>query len=195
MLMNSKHILTSFGAVALALIGGGCEYFSPVTVPATDNSAPYSWVAVYTVADQWRGYDYAREWSGWPFNQTPDYTYVVDDPDELHMALSAAYDNGGAKDVKMYYQILLKCSDSSQWFGLTGLETLEASQNGTAGSTVDNGVWTGKAFTASDYFDQAGSCWWGKIGIDWQVRSEDFAGNVTWYPKARMFYDGRLSSD
>lgn len=186
---STKRPLALLSLLACLTAAPGCEFFSDTIIPSVDNRVPYSWVAVYTIADGHVGTDHATN-GHVPITASHRWQYVIEDPNELHMALAATTDSGGAKQIRMQSQVVVRCFNSPYWFALEPLDTRVKSQSGSVGDTVENGVWTGRPFKPSEWFDQIYECDHGYISMNWITKSEDFSGNVSHHGPARLIYGG-----
>jgi hypothetical protein len=166
--LNLSHRGSLLLVVGLALGLAGCQYFTDVVVPATDTTPP---VAVSGVYDLRAGY--VRLGFGDPFE------YVVTDPATTYLAVGASWDDGGAESVQITGGLTLYC-DNGHGLGQTQTEDFapkSASQKGSVGSVVSDGVWTYYVIR----FDQVGCATEGfqlrRAVLGWSTRATDFHGN------------------
>jgi hypothetical protein len=128
----SRHPRAALLLLLAAL--GGCQYFSHVIIPASDDQLPLSVVSVYDVAAG----DYAEMSLMLPLR------YEVTDPEAVYMAVGATYDNGGAKRLAMFGMWVYYCSESG--VGYVAGEILAGpgalGPEATVGDEVSNGLWS-----------------------------------------------------
>lgn len=148
-----------------------CSQWDTVVVPSSDTRPP---IAIAGYVD-----DAGKHiWSLGPVDIT------TTDPNDEIIAVSSAWDAGGARRVHMDRYAAVRCKKGS--FGqLTHVDfgPLSASQPGGPGDTVSEGVWTFHTFDVAHF---RGYCRSGfepvKITYSWTVRAEDFFGNVDSQP-------------
>jgi hypothetical protein len=149
----------------LAMMGATeCEYFSTVTVPASDTYAPFTVTRMFFFGEEEIGAPIYRE---------------TDDPDAVFVIYPAAIDGGGVRTIEVRHYLAVYCNDGPGIEFL--LAPMRAEQPGGVGQSASNGLFVyGDGITLGDY---AGFCDDGG-GVDeivyaWTISAEDFAGNRT----------------
>lgn len=151
-----------------------CEYFTTVTVPATDAVAPTTYDGV------WKNGDYV---AGALPGQDLEYHLS---PGESVLAIASAIDAGGLQRLSMSSTFRYTCCSGSicsttQPVTVPRTET----QPGGIGSSVSNGIWLystvqlpkcQSGFTLSSY------------SFTWRTEGRDFHGNVTGGQWQRIVY-------
>lgn len=150
--------------------GFTCEYFDPVTVPATDTNPP-TLATRYWVAG-------VEHLALWPVDETTSNPSIVVAP--------AMLDSGGAQRLDVAQDLYIRCHDDDAdpelsqethiWFF-----PRSATQSGSVGSSVSNGLYlVGDVSDLSDYE------WYCDSGFDvveveyvWSITGRDFHGNVS----------------
>ena len=159
-----KHLLA---LAPLALLAAGftdCEYFSTVTVPRTDTTAPSVFNGV------WRNGEYVQSSLGTPF------TYTIA-PGETVLAIGAGLDGGGTRELKMYTTFGYTCCagdicSRTQPLSAPKVET----QPGGVGSQVSSGIWL---YSSVKLPTCSGNMRLESYGFSWWTEATDFHGNKT----------------
>jgi|GEM_PF-2797718 len=153
-------------AVLYPLLSGytSCNQWDTTVVPDTDTRPP---IAI-------AGYVNDRGKHIWNLGPVDVYTT---DPNDQIIAVSSAWDAGGAREVSVGRDVTLYCRKGSLG-QLTSFDyiTQRASQNGGPGDTVSEGVYTYHIFNVADYHCAPGFEAT-KIVDSWVVVAEDFFGN------------------
>jgi hypothetical protein len=144
-----------------------CQFFNNTTVPAFDDQSPSRVDAV---------------WSNGNYLQIAvnTDTLLYDLPlGTSVVAVSAAIDNGGVRELETVFNEQKECcilgSISCITYQLRSGSTVLL-QDGSVGSTVSDGIWTGSLVTAPDC-DPGFTLQWYRFA--WWTIAEDFAGNTT----------------
>lgn len=120
-------------APVLLLLATGytdCEYFGPVTVPASDPTPPTTYDGVYTNGQYVAG---AFTGQGIEYHMTPGYNVL---------AVSSAIDDGGVRGLKMNSSYSYDCCMGSTCSRTQPSSVARTdSQAGGVGATVSNGLW------------------------------------------------------
>lgn len=169
--MSSRPVVLS----ALVLLSG-CDLFSSVTVPASDNVSPTA------IASVWIESSYEATSSG-----ASPLSYTVTDPDKTHMAIGAIMDAGGAHSVAISAELVLDCDlgGIAQRQYLT-YAPISQTQSGSVGDTVDNGVYTAHGIRFSSLSCTSGTLT--QARFTWNVSGEDLHGNSASHNGAEMVY-------
>jgi hypothetical protein len=173
---RARHALL-LAPILLLLTTGytDCQYFTKVTVPASDTGAPTTYDAV------WKGGEYVE---GAIPGQDLEYHIT---PGETVIALSSAIDSGGLKKLTMYSSFRYTCCNSSNICSVTQPLSVPKTetQPGGVGSTVSNGIWLYSGVSLP-------SCSSGfslrSYTFGWSTEAEDFHGNITRGESQRIVY-------
>jgi hypothetical protein len=157
-------------AVFLAATGmTNCQYFTNVTIPATDTTPPLAFSGVYSLTQ------------GNYVDSTTDSSFVYDVPSdtETYLAVGATMDSGGAASVIMSTSSNLHCIDgggnSHLVFQNGDFQT--GQQAGSVGQVVSDGIWVYEP-VRFDQFDTCPNGWRLSVATySWTTISEDFHGN------------------
>lgn len=152
-----------------------CEYFTTVTVPASDTGAPTTYDGV------WQGGDYL---AGAIPGQEIEYHLS---PGESVLAISSAIDSGGVKRLTMSSTFRYTCCNGSGICSVTQPVSVPKTetQAGGVGSTVSNGIWlhsSVKLPNCSSGFSLR------NYTFSWWTEAEDFHGNITSGEGQRIVY-------
>ncbi len=162
--------------VAGALSASGCEYFSDVTIPSTDNTAPLTYAGV------WRSGNYLAT----SLNSNPALNFQVSSLDDYYIFFGAGIDSGGTRRITISREVQRLCVNGSiaqqQTFTLT---PIVRTQSGSPGNTVSNGIWDGPYMRLRDYASCNPGYTLSSVSYIWHTTSEDFAGNQTSHGWAR----------
>lgn len=158
------------GATALVL-SSGCEFWSEVTVPAADSTPPMGVTRLHEIGGE--GLDLFAYTSGETVN------YVTSDRHRTFVAVAAAWDQQGARRVRMYHGATRTCANgdigASQQIHMA---PLEAQQSGGPGDVVDTGVWTGRAVSMREADNCPGATELVSYTYWWSAQAENFSGQV-----------------
>jgi hypothetical protein len=166
-------MLRLIAPVFLATTGlTNCQYFSNVTVPATDTTPPTAIVSAYDVATG----NYDKTGFGQPLSMT------VTDPTLTYLAIAAGLDGGGTQSVSISGGISINCTNDNG-IGSTTFEDLApqtGTQPGGVGSTVSDGVWMYYVVR----FDQLADCPASgfrvtSVNFGWSSEVSDYHGNTS----------------
>ncbi|WAS90674.1 hypothetical protein [Nannocystis punicea] len=172
-------------AALLVLVAAvGCDYFSDVTVPAVDTTAPTAYASV------WRSEVYEEI----SFGTNDPLSFEVDDPTEYYVLIGAGTDGGGVKKLTINSEYSKSCEaweDGDKIVSNTsGLSVpLVKTQTGGVGSTVSNGLWDGPYVRLSDYASCNSGWTLGYVALRWTVIVEDFHGNTATHGPAVFYWD------
>jgi len=141
-----------------------CQYFSSTTVPPTDTSPPATWDGVWTAGD------YAK------LSTNPgSFTYHIALGAQV-IAVSSGIDGGGVRKVTMATDESWTCCSGNICSGTESLSAPTiATQNGSIGATVSNGVWTGLSVQAHGPCNPGYTLSFYRFA--WTTTAEDFHGN------------------
>lgn len=178
-----------FCLAVAALASTGCEYFSTTTVPASDTQLPFAAVALYFDGDH-EELRFGRRSVAESFN-TEEFNYVTSDPLKPYFAITAGVDGGGVREVRMWSRVYYRCL-----WGDVSVKIIEpwtsqtVQQEGSIGSTVDNGLYTWRPFVARNYFSSLERCDGGgfRITMQWYGSAEDFHGNYTYFGAGKVTF-------
>jgi hypothetical protein len=156
---------------AIAALFSGCDYFSNVVVPAVDTTAPTAFSGVYDIFGQ-----------RYEALAVDSVDFEVTDPTVPYAAVGATYDNGGAKSVQITGTLEIDChsNDGLGQYQVQDWAPLTASQSGSVGSTVSNGVYQAYGINFSQLAvcpDPGFSLEWARFS--WTTESIDFHGNTS----------------
>src|SRR5262245_61279830 len=132
--------LRMIGIAALALASFGfteCEYYTDVTVPASDPHAPGVYDAIWN-RDTDPQYEVVAPGGG--------IEYTLRDRNAVVLAIPSGLDSGGLKRIKVFSSTFEQCCSNgicSQ--SQPSSVPTEEIQPGTIGSTVSNGIWLSTA--------------------------------------------------
>ncbi len=163
-------------SLVLPLFGyTNCQYFSDVTVPATDTQPPLAISSIVV--------DGVQQNSFTPIQEVyHDLRFVI--------AMASIFDQGGARAMEMLQSAQVSCGRGS--LGQTvfvDMAPLRDEQTGTVGSTVKNGIYL---FTPVDLAAYARLCGSGftvrEIRYGWSIRGTDFIGNTVSAPGGSIVY-------
>jgi len=169
MLTSARSRLGLLLAPVLVLFATGytnCNYFSKVTVPATDTGKPTTYDGV------WVNGDYVE---GAIPGQRFDYKIT---PGQTVLAVSSAIDPGGLRKLTMRSSFQYTCCNGSGICSTTQPSSVPQveEQAGGVGASVSNGIWLGPDVTLP-------SCSSGftlrSYRFSWFTEAEDFHGNRT----------------
>jgi hypothetical protein len=152
-----------------------CQYFSSTTVPAVDTTAPATWDGV------WANGDYVKL-----ITNPGSFVHHVTLGTEV-IAVASGLDDGGVSKVTMSTEESWLCC-SGNICSVTQSSSIPtiATQAGSVGSTVSNGVWTSLSVQAH------GSCNTGytltSYRFAWTTTTQDFHGNQTVGAKQQIVY-------
>ncbi|HEX7842498.1 MAG TPA: hypothetical protein VF469_33725 [Kofleriaceae bacterium] len=143
-----------------------CQYFSSTTVPATDTTPPATWDGVWTNGD----YAALRANPGSFIYHIPLGAQVI--------AVSSGMDDGGVSKVTTATEEGWLCCSGNICSSTGSLSSPTiATQDGSIGSTVSNGVWTGLTVQAHNFCNAGFTLT--SYRFAWTTTAEDFHGNKT----------------
>ena len=143
-----------------------CQYFSSTTVPATDTTAPATWDGV------WTNGDYVEI-----ANNPGSFTHHVALGEEV-FAISSGIDGGGVSNVTMVTEESWLCCSGNICSDTQSFSSpVVATQAGSVGATVSDGVWTGLAVQAVDSCNAGYTL--ASYRFAWTTTATDFHGNKT----------------
>jgi hypothetical protein len=144
-----------------------CQYFSTTTVPAADTTVPVTWDAV------WVGGNYVNL-----IPNTGSFIYHIA-PGTSVIALSAGMDSGGVSKVSMAgWERWVCCSGNICSLSEPLSVPIVATQDGSVGATVSDGVYTGRFVSVPTRACNAGYTL-ESYSFTWMTTAEDFFGNKT----------------
>jgi hypothetical protein len=167
--------------LVIPVMGFTCEYFATVTVPATDSGAP-------TAATRY-WIDGEEHLAIWPVSET------FSDPSVAIAVFPAIYDSGGARRLEVGQHVEVRCHDDDadpELGQITNIAffTKVATQNGSVGSKVSNGL-----YLAGDVTDLPDYAWYCNAGFDltrvtytWSIFGRDFHNNAVSMPGGEIVY-------
>ena len=154
----------------LPLMGFQCEYFSQVVVPATDSYPPVAATRYWIDGNEQLGL-------GWVEEVVHEDVWITVAP--------AAWDSGGVQFLSVGQTVRIECHDDDADPELTQVSgefffDLTASQGGTVGSTVSDGLFVIGGVT--DLGLPGSLCVPGfdlvSVEYEWTIWAVDFHGNV-----------------
>ena len=171
------------------LATAGCEFFHPTTVPASDTSAPWAVVALYYDGDHQEmaiGNEALVDAA-----TTSEFEVATSNPWESYIALAAGVDGGGTSEVQMHSTITAQCLyGSPDRHVLQPWTQQTATQEGSVGDTVDDGIYAFKSFRGGDWLSHLDFCEDGsyKVSLAWYSVAKDFHGNIARKGLGRVTY-------
>lgn len=153
-----------------------CQYFSTTTVPAADTTVPVTWDAV------WVNGNYVN------LSLNPNSSTYHIAAGASVIALSAGMDSFGVRKVTMEGSERWVCCDGDICTIAEPLSVpIVATQDGSVGSTVSDGVYTGR-FVQTPSRACTGGLSLVSYGFTWRTTAEDFFGNKTSGSVQRIVY-------
>ncbi len=164
-------------AAGLASALTGCDFFFDVVVPVFDSTRPTAWAAIYK-------HETYQQLS------LESFTQRVPTLDEYTFIITAGTDDGGTRTATLSFSTTTYCESGGVAQVKYGHHTPKTeTQAGGVGSTVKNGAWVGRFVRLREYADSCPSGWNpASVSLAWTGTVEDFHGNVTNHPGARLFW-------
>jgi hypothetical protein len=159
-----------------------CEFFSNVVVPARDAVIPSAIASLYD-------FDAGQH--------IPTSSYTTNDPNRTLVALATIVDSGGAKRATMKPEVVAICSRGNLSLTISVLlSPLTATQTGTIGSTVKNGVFAFRVARLTEFMNlcQPHNATLDSLKFGWSVEGEDFHGNKAKIVRGELRYNHSLNS-
>lgn len=189
---RSRYVL--YLMLLLPLLGG-CEFFSNVVVPATDDTDPH---ALIWLLDLEEGV----------YKDARGQVWVTSDPNEGFITMATALDAGGARRVTMrrkvtgvyghphpywqYFPLAIQSWGTPALYYPITLGLREETQSGGVGDVVSDGLWTGDYITPGSYESLLPSSVGGRplymLVFTWWAETEDMHGNVSISPPGYLVY-------
>lgn len=146
----------------LAMMGATeCEYFTTITVPASDTYAPFTVTRMFFFGEEEIGAPIYRE---------------TDDPDAVFVIYPAAIDGGGVRSIEVPHHLQVYCNEGPGVDFL--LAPMRAEQPGGVGQSASNGLFVyGEGITLGDYAGYCDDAGVEEVVYTWAITAEDFAGN------------------
>lgn len=166
----SKQIVGVTLLSALVL-GTGCDYFTEVTIPASDSTPPAGVARLLEVG--------GAEIDLFALDSNQTVNVVTDDLARNFVAIGAAWDIHGAKRVRVYQSATRRCVDgeigAAQFIDMA---PLEGEQVGGPGDVVQTGVWQGQVISGSQADNCPGTTHLVSYTYQWSVEAENFFGQT-----------------
>lgn len=167
----------------------GCEFFHPTTVPASDGNAPWAVVALHYDGDHQEmaiGNEALVDAA-----TANEFEVATSNPWKSYIVLAAGIDGGGTSEVQMHSIVTARCLHGPSMQQVLQPWTQQTvTQAGSVGATVDDGLYTFKAFRGGDWLSHLDFCSDGsyKVSLAWYAVAKDFHGNVARKGLGRVSY-------
>lgn len=161
----------------LTVVLAGCDDFWEVTIPSADSTDP---VAITSIND-------VNGRLVMSLGTMTPIDYTITDPDEIYALVSAVMDTGGAHSVTHSSSVAVLCDGGLVVSSPTTSST--TTQAGSAGDTVNNGVYAYGFFRAGDWFSACPTKdEFLSVTVSWLAEGEDFYGNTATHGYATATY-------